>query len=146
MGPINIPLAPLTHFDDIPVRLASVLELHFQKFFCVNRVNHLLKAVTELLLEHFTINVCCIHVVQVSMFLLLKFSYVSPPSSGPIVAINSKELGLKAVCIVNGLFLCTKEYIDLRKRRDAPYIVYPSHSGLVSGTLKSNRKGDISKS
>ena len=33
MGPINIPLAPLTHFDDIPVRLASVLELHFQKFF-----------------------------------------------------------------------------------------------------------------
>ena len=33
MGPINIPLAPLTHFDGIPVRLASVSELHFQKFF-----------------------------------------------------------------------------------------------------------------
>ena len=63
------------------------------------------------------------NVVQVSMFLMLKFSYVSPPSSGPNVAINSKELGLKAVCIVNGLFLCTKEYIDLRKQRDAPNMV-----------------------
>ena len=32
MGPINIPLAPLTHFDDIPVSLQAFKNYTFKSF------------------------------------------------------------------------------------------------------------------